>query len=446
MIVFIILSGFVLRLISINQSLWIDEATSALTTKMSVVDLFGKFLPGDFHPPFYYLLLRVWSSLFGSSEVVLRSLSILFGLATIYLMYKLGGRVAALLMATSGLHIYYSQEARMYAMSAFLVSLAIWFFTKILHGKGRVGDWLGFSITLGILGLTDYLPILILPVFWIYGIWTKQKLSWWKKFIVSHNILIILGILWFPIFLKQINAGFAVTATSPAWVLVLGQFSIKEILLIPVKFMIGRVGFDNKILYGMVVSAVGLLYGFSFVKSFKFFVKLKLIYLWLFVPIILALIISIKIPVLNYFRFLFVLPAFYLVAAHGIANLSKNWRKVFVVLLIGVNLVTAGLYLFNKRFQREDWRGVAMALDTNAAVVVFPTKSQQEALKYYGKEDRIVDVDVLGKGYKDVWLMRYAQPISDPEDKTRVKIEDLGYKKVNELDFNGVVVWEYGKL
>ena len=446
MIVFILLSGFVLRLIAINQSLWIDEATSALVTRMSLVDLFGKFLPGDFHPPFYYLLLKFWSNLFGSSEVALRSLSILFGLATIYLVYKLGGRIAALLMATSGLHIYYSQEARMYAMSAFLVSLAIYLFTKILHGKGRVGDWLGFSITLGLLGLTDYLPILILPVFWIYGILSKQKVSWWKKFVVSHNILIILGVLWLPIFVKQINSGFNVVATSPAWVLVLGPFSVKEILLIPVKFMVGRVGFDNKILYGMVVSAVGLLYGFSFVKSFKSFVKLKLIYLWLFVPIILALIISIKIPVLNYFRFLFVLPAFYLVAAYGIANLSKNWRKVFVVLLIGVNLATSGLYLFNKRFQREDWRGVAMALDTNGAVVVFPTKSQQEALKYYGKENRIVDVDVLGKGYKDIWLMRYAQPISDPEDKTRVKIEDLGYKKVNELDFNGVVVWEYGKL
>jgi len=108
MIVFILLSGFVLRLIAINQSLWIDEATSALVTRMSLVDLFGKFLPGDFHPPFYYLLLKFWSNLFGSSEVALRSLSILFGLATIYLVYKLGGRIAALLMATSGLHIYYS--------------------------------------------------------------------------------------------------------------------------------------------------------------------------------------------------------------------------------------------------------------------------------------------------------------------------------------------------
>ncbi len=79
MIIFTLILALGLRLMPLNQSLWLDEATSALVTRMSLADFFGKFMPGDFHPPLYYLALRAWGTLFGTSEIALRSLSILFG-------------------------------------------------------------------------------------------------------------------------------------------------------------------------------------------------------------------------------------------------------------------------------------------------------------------------------------------------------------------------------
>src|SRR5260221_14760891 len=90
MIFFTLILALGLRLASFNQSLWLDEATSALTTKMSFPDFFGKFMPGDFHPPLYYLVLRVWATFFGTSEVALRSLSLIFGIGTVYLVYLIG--------------------------------------------------------------------------------------------------------------------------------------------------------------------------------------------------------------------------------------------------------------------------------------------------------------------------------------------------------------------
>ena len=48
--------GLVLRLISIKQSLWLDEATTALVSQRSILDYFTNFALGDFHPPVYYLL------------------------------------------------------------------------------------------------------------------------------------------------------------------------------------------------------------------------------------------------------------------------------------------------------------------------------------------------------------------------------------------------------
>lgn len=449
MILLILILGLVLRLISINQSLWLDEATSALATKMNLPDFFQKFMPGDFHPPLYYLTLRIWSSLFGTSEIALRSLSIIFALATIYLVFLIGkrligknaGLIASLLLATSGLHIYYSQEARMYSMSTFLVALSIYIFTRILHG-GRLGDWVIFSITLAIIGLTDYLPLLILPVFLAVVIITKQKKDFWIKYIMSHIILVVVMLFWFPFLWHQLHAGITVTNSSPAWVSVLGNFSLKNILLIPVKFMIGRVSFDNKYLYGLFIALVAVIYSSLIVKSAKYVKKNIIIWLWAFLTLILALIISFKFPVLNYFRFLFILPAFYLLLVQA------KIGKYILIFLIAVNLLTSFMYLTNTKFQREDWRSAVNFIEKNkitGGVVIFPADSQMEAYRYYAPKAQISGPERIISSYQEIWLLRYAQPISDPTDTTRLRIEALGYIKTKEYDFNAVVVWKYNK-
>lgn len=332
----------------------------------------------------------------------------------------------------------------MYSMSTFLVTLAMFSFVKILNKKAR-GLWWGiFALVLGLIGLTDYLPLLILIPIWVFVIISKKDKKWLTKFVVSHIILLIFALLWGPTFFKQLTAGVNVTTTSPSWVNVLGKFSIKDVLLIPVKFVIGRVGFDNKYLYSIIVGISLLLYGFIAVKS-----KKLLFWLWLLIPVGLALVISIKLPVLNYFRFLFVLPAFYLIIANGLENINKKWRWLFLTLVVGINLLTSLIYLTNQKFQRENWRGAVNFIQSNQtqnSVVIFPADSQMEVYRYYAPKAQIYGPGAIGKGYSVIWLIRYAQPISDPEDTTRAKIEDLNYKKLSEFDFNGVVVWKYQKI
>lgn len=454
MIIFVLILGLGLRLISLNQSLWLDEATSALTTRMNLADFFSKFMPGDFHPPLYYLVLRVWTSFFGTSEIALRMPSIFFGIATIYVVYLIGkklisskvGILASLLLATSGLHIYYSQEARMYSMSTLLVSLLIFSQVKIIKEKGRVGDWLLFSIILGFTGMTDYLPLFVLPAIWIFGILTKQNFTWWKKFLMSHIILIALDLAWFPVFIKQLTSGITSINSSPAWVNVLGKFSLKDTLLIPVKFAIGRISFDNKLIYGVFVTIILSIFLLLILKSKKVFQKTLLIYLWAIIPLVISLLVSLKIPVLNYFRFLFVLPAVYLIISFGIISLSKKWQAIVIVLILGINFITSFIYLSENRFQREDWRSAVSYIEAKRgekSIVVFPALSQMEAYRYYAPSASLYGPDALRKGLSQIWLIRYAQPISDPSDSTRQKIESLGYKKHDELDFNGVLIWKY---
>src|SRR5688572_20559441 len=67
-------------------ALWHDEAFSALYLRYSWGEMMHR-IGLDVHPPLYYWVLRIWSYVFGSSLLSLRSLSILFGILTIYAGY-----------------------------------------------------------------------------------------------------------------------------------------------------------------------------------------------------------------------------------------------------------------------------------------------------------------------------------------------------------------------
>jgi len=105
------------------QSFWNDEGNSARIAERPL-PLIVEGAAGDIHPPGYYLVLHAWHGLFGQSEFALRSLSVAAGVALVALTSLLGrhcfdettGLVAAVLSALSPFAIYYSQEARMYAL------------------------------------------------------------------------------------------------------------------------------------------------------------------------------------------------------------------------------------------------------------------------------------------------------------------------------------------
>ena len=86
-ITFVLLVSFLIRIVSLNQSLWLDEATTALVARMDLSDFFTKFMPADFHPPLYYLVVNLWSRFFGYSEIALRMPSVIFGVLTVCVVY-----------------------------------------------------------------------------------------------------------------------------------------------------------------------------------------------------------------------------------------------------------------------------------------------------------------------------------------------------------------------
>ena len=73
------------------------------------------------HPPAYYILMFGWTKIFGTDILALRLPSVLFGVACIVLIYVLcqleedrfTGLLAAGMLAFNGLHIFWSQEAKL---------------------------------------------------------------------------------------------------------------------------------------------------------------------------------------------------------------------------------------------------------------------------------------------------------------------------------------------
>jgi len=92
-------------------------------------------------PPLYYALAWLWTQLTGTGEYGLRSLSALAGVATVPVAFLLGaelrdrraGIAAAALVAVNPMLLWYSQEARGYALLVLLTSLSLLCFLRTLN-------------------------------------------------------------------------------------------------------------------------------------------------------------------------------------------------------------------------------------------------------------------------------------------------------------------------
>jgi len=404
MIGLIIILAIGLRLINLNQPLWLDEAIQfKAISRFSLPDLFRVYLPTDFNPPLSYLMNFGFSRVFGFSEMALRAPSVIFGGLTVWLVFKLGGKWPALLLATSGLHVYYSQEARAYSLVTLAVTASFWAL------KER--RWLIYVLASLAAIYSHYLAWFIFPaqIFWVNRSEIKRLLLAWLAIAIGY-------LPWLPVFLQQLAAGETVTGT--VWGGVIGGVSLKNILLIPVKFLIGRISLENNFIFAAVLALPLTLTGWFLWQGIK---RQKLLAVWLIIPAVLIAAVSLFVPVLAYFRLLFILPAFYLLLV------VKPTRSLLVGILV-FNLITTGIYLFNHKFHREDWRGLARSL-TDQPVVIIP--AVDAALRYY----QVQPVDSLPE--ENFWYIPYAEPIFDPELKFRRQAADAGFKETSVRHFRG---------
>lgn len=416
-LVLIIFFASLVRLISLNQSLWLDEATTAQVVKhFNFVEIINKFSPRDFHPPLYYLFMKSWTNIFGYSEIALRMPSIFFSLMAGWIIYLLGGVWAAAIVLFNPLVVYYSQEARMYMMATFFLTTAFYFF------KNKKWVWFGLFSILSF--YTFYGSIFLIASFFIYLLYKKE----YKESIVSGLIFVAgLGLI-SSLLLQQLTNSKTVLAQVANWSGVLGKANLKNLFLIPIKFVIGRIDFHPKWVYYAVAGLWSAFVWFLAVKSGR---KNKLLLFLLVFPIGAGFFVSFATPLLQYFRFIYLVPILALILA------KSPQRKIITLGFIIFSLT----YLLLPQFHREDWKSVAANLPDNKSVYMISSSS--DPVKYYKPDLKINELTNLRLDSlpKKITVIPYTATIHGVDYKKI--LTERKYRLINKKSFRELELEEW---
>lgn len=463
MILSILLLATVLRLINLNQSLWLDEAINVLAAKNNTFwGMINEYAKYDFHPPGYFVILWLWSKVFGYAEVAVRLPSVIFGVATVFIAYLVGwklhskllGVIAALLLSINPLHIYYSQEARMYTFATFTVALNFFYFTLGVLAKPPPRWIIVFSNLL--VFLSDYLAYLIFPAQFIFILLIKNK-KLLKNWLVSFIVAASFFIWWAPIFFEQLKIGQTTVLNIPAWRVIVGSFGLKPLVLTFVKFIIGRIDHPNNLVYGLLFLPAGGIFLYLVWRALTFSDNLvrRILLTWLVIPIFFTLLISLLIPIYSYFRLLFVIPTFLLLISYGIISFKKGFKLIITIVFL-IQIIAASIYLFNPIFHREDWKGLVNFLRSNPenSKILFESNGSFAPFEYYGNDQvrgvgalknfpatsqfDLIDLKSELNGVMNIYLVDYLVQLSDPQRLVGEKLIELGYKHKGIKNFNGV--------
>ena len=387
------ISVFLIRLIALNQSLWLDEGTTARVVKeYGFTQIVSGFSRSDFHPPLYYFFMKAWTLVFGTSEIALRMPSVIFSILTGWIIYLIGGVWPAAFFLFNPLVIYYSQEARMYLMATFFLTGSIYYLLQlviarrsrsnpvnILHLTRLPRSLRSLAMTVCILlsFLTFYGSIFLIAPMLLYLLYKKD----YRSFLMSSFALGLSLIIISPLLYQQLLNSKKALGIVLNWKQVLGTVNIKNLLLIPIKFSFGRISFYPKKNYYLIA---GLWSALVWLFAIKGGIKKRLLLFLAATPILIGLIFSFFTPLLQYFRFLYLLPIISILIAVG-AN--KQWQRWTI--LIGFTALSL-VYLINPGFHREDWKSLALKISPNKPVYMIPSSS--DALRYYKNNIKIYNL------------------------------------------------------
>lgn len=434
-IILILVLAVGLRLINLNQSFWLDEASQAQMSSLSVQQIWFERV-ADFHPPFFYLLAHFWLHL-GHSEMWLRLLPVLFGVLTVWVMYVFfkdkTATIAALLLAVNPFHIYYSQEFRAYSLLALLGTLSMYFLFK--------KKYVWVAIINALLLYTHYSSVLlILTQFFLAPVMLYYSL-----------LTFILYLPWLPQFIRQLHSGVNIDQYLPGWRQILTISPWKALPLILFKFSAGRINLTNKIMYLVYILFV---LGTTTAAVLVANLHRKFLYSWFILPIILSLLISFVIPQTQPFRLIFVLPALIFLLAQTCVKFPKIFITIFIYIAVFGNV----LYFTRPRLQREEWRQAISYINMHPDPAIIAFSGKFAPMQWYPTNFPVIAAvptfparpeDVTQRLVllpSKVYYFEYLSDLTDPNRQVKITLENLGYKLVATHDFDGVgFVFEYVK-
>ena len=500
----ITLLGLGLRLYRLDaQSLWYDEGFSVYLARMGLDEITAR-TAADIQPPLYYYLLHGWIKLWGDGEPALRSLSVLFGVLTVPLMYavawqlmrsRLAGLLAALLVAVSPLHVWYGQETRMYTLLTFLCLLASYFLLRVVEAekKWQIAIlWAAYTLTSITALYTHYFAFAILAFQAVYVLVVFAARGFRPAHLVlgglaSGAVIIICYLPWLPHLLTRY-------ATDVSYLP--GQLKVHEVLVdIGLSFVGGEsiseaIGIVLAIGYGLVAVLCTLALLSQAARDAQHsapsdpdslpasYYPLLFLLLYLLLPPALILALSYNSPKFNA-RYLMVShPAVLLIFAGGLAALWQRrsgalaqiaYRTLSVVALIfllGVSAYANWNAYTDPAFARADFRGAARYLREHSSAdeaILLVSGHMFPVFDYYapGVErhllpdsptldtTRTLDYSIAADlnnwlaGKSGVWLVLWQDQVVDPTGYLTTMLGEVAQEQPVERAFPQIEVRHY---
>ena len=338
-------------------------------------------------PPLYYLLAWAWTGVFGDGEVGIRSLSALLGTLTVPVFYLAAREltestraalVVAALAAFNPLLVWYSQEARAYALAVLLCGLSLACFGRLLRAGQANGGWLiGWALTSALALATHYFAVfLVLPCAALL-LWHAERRA---RVGVAVGAVAVAGAALVPLAAHQASLELtSFIGTDPV---------LRRVAQIPKQLALG---FNAPLetltaAVALLVLAAGALV--ALVRRPPLGVRDAAVVggVTVAIPIALALL------DVDYLLTRNVLVAWLplaVVAAAGLARSRLGLAGAAAVCALGLAAVIG--VAVEPRWQRDDWRGAAEALGAPAgerAVVLMPAETGTVPLRLYRRGAR----------------------------------------------------------
>jgi mannosyltransferase len=369
------------------KSFWLDEGISVQIAQLDWHDFALLLGSREGNMSLYYLLLRGWLH-FGQSEAFIRSLSVVPALATIPLIYWLGRRlfdrrvgiIAAVLLTFHAYHIRYAQEARGYSLYIFLCALSSAFLLQCLSSpslRNRLGH-----IVPGVTAVyAHFFSALLLLSQWaaccLLGkdrVPPGMKRNWgWITILVLPAV----------IFAGTSQAGQLNWVQRPGWM---------DLYF----FCRNMAGNGRGLLLVYAIACVAAIVPVAGricrrnqdAKAWEGHWHYLFLLLWLFLPILVAGVLSMFRPLLVARYFAAGLPALLMLAADGLAHLRAKWLLVPSLLVFCVLSVQGTLSYYREDFDlaREDFRGATRYILDHAQPgdrILFPSAVLRMPYEYY---------------------------------------------------------------
>lgn len=378
-------------LLFFTQSLWRDEAFSYLLAKKGLLDII-LLTARDFNPPLYYSILHFWIKIFGSSEIALRSLSLIFYWATLYVLFLFLTHIMRkaikksvfyfIFFAVNPMLVYYAFEVRMYTLLAFLGALSFYAFYQ--------KNYKLYLISTALALYTNYFAVFIpLTQFFLVG---NKNLTKEQKTNFIYLVFSFLPWIIFIVFNKPASD------FSSFW---LSKTNLKTLIEVPAIIYTGYEkshAFYNKYVIWLSLTFI-LFISLAFISDKKN-TKLLTYLLWwsLFAPIFTALISLIK-PIFLSRYLIFTTPGFLLLLVYILEKRSIFIRSLIIVLLFFVTLNYLKLEI--KYWRKSDYRKVFSEIKSVAGnnFVYVTSELDYFIAQYYFDENKTY---IYGKTYEEL--------------------------------------------